>query len=153
MWGIHRDRWIPRTKGQLRGKCFHLMTPSCIAKICLNCRRGHLFFILGSPIDAFSTPKKHHIDFLICICGEMYNVNGLQTWQFPCSVQTFFFFRLHICLHTYIWMVSLDILMPCRFICLFPHPKIISNQTLYSHTPQNKKWLILIQNHILHSRF
>ena len=22
------DRWIPRTKGQLRGKCFHLMTSS-----------------------------------------------------------------------------------------------------------------------------
>ena len=30
VWGIHRDRWIPRTKGQLRGKCFHLMTASCI---------------------------------------------------------------------------------------------------------------------------
>ena len=27
--GIHRDQWIPRTKGQLRGKCFHLMTSSC----------------------------------------------------------------------------------------------------------------------------
>ena len=27
--GIHRDRWIPRTKGQLCGKCFHLMTSSC----------------------------------------------------------------------------------------------------------------------------
>ena len=27
--GIHRDRWIPRKKGQLRGKCFHLMTSSC----------------------------------------------------------------------------------------------------------------------------
>ena len=26
--GIHRDRWIPRTKGQLRGKCLHLMTSS-----------------------------------------------------------------------------------------------------------------------------
>ena len=26
--GIHRYRWIPRTKGQLRGKCFHLMTSS-----------------------------------------------------------------------------------------------------------------------------
>ena len=26
---IHRDRWIPRTNGQLRGKCFHLMTSSC----------------------------------------------------------------------------------------------------------------------------
>ena len=29
MWGIHLDRWIPRTKGQLRGKSFHLMTSSC----------------------------------------------------------------------------------------------------------------------------
>ena len=28
VWGIHRDRCIPRTKGQLRGKCFHLMTSS-----------------------------------------------------------------------------------------------------------------------------
>ena len=28
VWGIHRDRWFPRTKGQLRGKCFHLMTSS-----------------------------------------------------------------------------------------------------------------------------
>ena len=26
--GIHRDRWIPRTNGQQRGKCFHLMTSS-----------------------------------------------------------------------------------------------------------------------------
>ena len=29
VWGIHRDRWIPRTNGQLRGKCFHLITSSC----------------------------------------------------------------------------------------------------------------------------
>ena len=27
--GIHRDRWLPRTKGQWRGKWFHLMTSSC----------------------------------------------------------------------------------------------------------------------------
>ena len=27
--GIHRDQWIPRTKGQLRGKCFHFMTSLC----------------------------------------------------------------------------------------------------------------------------
>ena len=27
--GLHRDRWIPHTNGQLRGKCFHLMTSSC----------------------------------------------------------------------------------------------------------------------------
>ena len=28
VYGIHRNRWIPRIKGQLRGKCFHLMTSS-----------------------------------------------------------------------------------------------------------------------------
>ena len=30
VWGINRDRWIPRTKGQLRGKCFRLMTLSWV---------------------------------------------------------------------------------------------------------------------------
>ena len=28
VWGIHPYRWIPRTQGQLRGTCFHLMTSS-----------------------------------------------------------------------------------------------------------------------------
>ena len=31
VWGIHRDRWIHCRKGQLREKCFHLMTSSCNA--------------------------------------------------------------------------------------------------------------------------
>ena len=31
LWGeFTGDRWIPHTKGQYRGKCFHLMTSSCI---------------------------------------------------------------------------------------------------------------------------
>ena len=31
LWGeFTGDRWIPRTKGQWRGKCFHLMTSSCL---------------------------------------------------------------------------------------------------------------------------
>ena len=36
VWGIHRDRWIPRTKGQLRGKCFHLMTSSWTKWVYVN---------------------------------------------------------------------------------------------------------------------
>ena len=32
VWGIHRDRWTPRTKGQLRGKCVHLITSSWISQ-------------------------------------------------------------------------------------------------------------------------
>ena len=32
LWGeLTGDQWIPRTKGQWRGKCFHLMTPKWIA--------------------------------------------------------------------------------------------------------------------------
>ena len=46
--GIHRGRWIPRTNGQLCGKCFHLMTSSWT-------RRGSVMlsadkFFLGSLI-------------------------------------------------------------------------------------------------------
>ena len=52
VWGIHRDRWIPRTKDQLRGKCFHLMTSSCWTKITLQ---GHPHITLtGQPWGVFS---------------------------------------------------------------------------------------------------
>ena len=37
VWGIHRDRWIPRTKGQLRGKCCHLMTSSWFTRFAPCC--------------------------------------------------------------------------------------------------------------------
>ena len=47
VWGIHRDRWIPRTKGQLRGKCFHLMTSSCLVETCRD-----IIFVL-SPRSHF----------------------------------------------------------------------------------------------------
>ena len=35
------DRWIPRTKGQLRGKCFHLMTSSWNLSFLLYTRIYH----------------------------------------------------------------------------------------------------------------
>ena len=41
VWGINRDRWIPRTKGQLRGKCFHLMTSSCVLATLPNFLKGY----------------------------------------------------------------------------------------------------------------
>ena len=47
VWGIHRDRWIPRTKGQLRGKCFHLMTSSCKAYSELVSNTGNMDQELG----------------------------------------------------------------------------------------------------------
>ena len=47
LWGeFTGDRWIPRTKGQQHGKCFHLMTSSsllqCISPILIEC----LFYLI-----------------------------------------------------------------------------------------------------------
>ena len=41
-------RWIPRTKGQLRGKCFHLMTSSW-PKAFIMISRGSSFSMMTSP--------------------------------------------------------------------------------------------------------
>ena len=61
VWGIHRDRWIPHTRGQLRGKCFHLMTSSC----------ERLFF--SSTLDCGSNY------YAQCIATENWNSSK---WQF-----------------------------------------------------------------------
>ena len=46
VWGIHRDRWIPHTKGQLRGKCFHLMTSSW-RRVCAETNLYDISLVLG----------------------------------------------------------------------------------------------------------
>ena len=45
---IHRDRWIPRTKGQLRGKCFHLMTSSYYPIFGLWAHKPSVKFVVGN---------------------------------------------------------------------------------------------------------
>ena len=45
VWGIHRDRWIHRTKSQLRGKCFHLMTSSWLPWFNFNAKYAKCNFI------------------------------------------------------------------------------------------------------------
>ena len=49
------DRWIPRTKGQWRGKCFHLMTSSCCTKPSI-CGASVQYLLFVSNGDACSTP-------------------------------------------------------------------------------------------------
>ena len=45
------DRWIPRTNGQLRGKCFHLMTSSCYPLTsCLRYFDNTSYAILNQPL-------------------------------------------------------------------------------------------------------
>ena len=43
VWGIYQDPWIPRTKGQLREKCFHLMTSSWLRKTPMKGKRWTWF--------------------------------------------------------------------------------------------------------------
>ena len=52
--GIHRGRWIPRTNGQLRGICFHLMTSSCHGDVYLNISHQFVFQSFTFQITATS---------------------------------------------------------------------------------------------------
>ena len=56
VWGIHRDRWFPRTKGQLRGKCFHLMTSSWI-KISYHTPNMAMISIMERFVNLIKKPK------------------------------------------------------------------------------------------------
>ena len=65
LWGIHRDRWIPRIKGQLRGKYFHLMTSSSEVDPYLTCTScvTHLRieqYILFKLSPGLKILKRHH---------------------------------------------------------------------------------------------
>ena len=51
VWGIHRDRWIPRTKGQFSGKCFHLMTSSCLARYPILLPGADRHFVIGNGVE------------------------------------------------------------------------------------------------------
>ena len=93
VWGIHRDRWIPRTKGQLRGKCFHLMTSSwctCVC-VCVCCCIVLQFYSI-----------KH---------GYFYNIVAETKWPLFCKAflkADYEYFRKKSC-----W----NLLVPGRSVC------------------------------------
>ena len=70
VWGIHRDRWIPRTKGQLRGKCFHLMTSSWTKSFSTKEATDTAF--LGNSYD-------------VCALTLLLLYNVFSDWLSPCS--------------------------------------------------------------------
>ena len=78
VWGIHRDRWIPRTKGQLRGKCFHLMTSSWHWDLVHPCEKvigiffRHKFFIT------------HFLLFVLVFIHDICEVVSMNSVDFCC---------------------------------------------------------------------
>ena len=100
VWGIHRDRWIPRTKGQLRGKCFHLMTSSWsirlfthILRLYSDNRNKTQFFR-----DIYNTDSIWGYNHLKYTATEKYNNNVMsvrnlgviftQTWKWIYQFQS-----------------------------------------------------------------
>ena len=73
--GIHRDRWIPRSKGQLRGKCFHLMTSSCIEQFVLEIR-WRLRISDAEPSSNFEYKVCHKIRMLFPSAKIGYHENS-----------------------------------------------------------------------------
>ena len=77
VWGIHRDRWISRTNGQLRGKCFHLMTSSWCPIICPRLNKfqgevGHSWASIASAVRCMMMSSNGTI-FRVTghLCGEL----------------------------------------------------------------------------------
>ena len=68
-WGIHRSRWIHRTKGQLRGKCFHLMTSSWSPQQVTSITWANI----GHDVWHYMVPLGHNelkIFLRICLNGQ-----------------------------------------------------------------------------------
>ena len=91
--GIHRDRWIPRTNGQLRGKCFHLMTSSCLTHFfCRSVTKDKPFANLQSHENSFEelakwsemmTPSNGTFSALLALCAGNSPVTGEFSPQRP----------------------------------------------------------------------
>ena len=73
--GIHRDRWIPRTKDQERGKCFYLMTSSCF-----HVTDPFMRWIYRSAVNS---PHKWPVIRILMFlwCGSASAVNQTVEWQ------------------------------------------------------------------------
>ena len=99
VWGIHRDRWIPRTNGQKRGKCFHLMTSSCLSPICWVWvwGRSYIWFYfellvkrpvtpwLSSDRSLWSVHQEFQLTTLYLVQGAV--GAGQSSWEPPTVVQ------------------------------------------------------------------
>ena len=98
------DRWIPRTNGQLRGRCFHLMTSSW-----LFCSPAHRQIV----VRGYST--RHH-----------YPLRGQCHCQFISDIQALLFSKPHQ--HCTILISSVQVTY--TFSGRFRHVTII---TIYNH--------------------
>ena len=90
VWGIHRDRWIPRTKGQLRGKCFHLMTSSCLFAINIWLEMSDITHINVAAYQYHSNLLRGKC-FTLCTTLTSYECHGVSNHrQLDCLLNNLF---------------------------------------------------------------
>ena len=79
VWGIHRDRWIPRTKGQLRGKCFNLMRSSWGCPICIA-------LALANVSNMSDTTIIFHSLYIVSVHATKIWANEIN--RYPCNISS-----------------------------------------------------------------
>ena len=92
LWGeFTGDRWIPRTYGQLRGKCFHLMTSSwyaqehgCHSYPCSVLKGWHFLIFFTIPMVVWYQPLGISMlkPMLVDTYFQSYHLIG---WQHNCQ--------------------------------------------------------------------
>ena len=130
---IHRSWWIPRTKGQLRGKCFHLMTSSCGELVLTD----GWFILSVHTVHGKNTVPASHVNAsepdgphkFLSYMSHVWRVFG---FNFKNVMQPFYFATI-LCIHS---QIICDIF--CTAICLseitIDHPFRHSNK---SHRRKN----------------
>ena len=128
VWGIHRDRWIPRTNVQLRGKCFHLMTSSCINYklwwLVISCKvtdkiPRNLAALGLQRTSKFLAATRRHSDcetttniFLLPVRCSFAGAVAAVGWELPGYCRLIF----HICVTRFNNSVTHEISVTIRFI-------------------------------------
>ena len=73
VWGIQRDRWTAHTKGQLRGKCFHLMTSSWYGS-CMPIKIAESLQWRHNGCDSVSNHQPHN-----CLLNHLFRRRSKKT--------------------------------------------------------------------------
>ena len=119
--GIHRYRWIPRTKGQQRGKCFHLMASSCTMLNALTPWSPMPFPHIQPAMLAYWC-----LSFILPGCQAKKPASGsLHNYRIrPSSVQKSLLFGMTACGQQKVWGKSLihcGLVMPYDDIDMIQH--------------------------------
>ena len=131
VWGIHRSRWISRTKGQLRGKCFHLMTSSCIHESSLKLAHEPILIVQQQHMRQIMAMIVHECSGMLSFMNIHKNTEKSSRWirrsssknevksggQYSWKFMNMIFMNIHVDF-PHKGTLKLNISMPCHHPCV-----------------------------------